>query len=426
MSKYEDYKNAKEFLIPAAMKALVLRGRGFENLALEEVAVPQINDDQLLARVDAAGVCTSILKIIRQGSEHGFINGWDIGRFPIVLGDEGSVTIVKVGANLRGEYSVGQRYSIQPAVDIAPILHRDRYRTGGEGMSKCAVGYTLGGHLGEYIRIQEEVLRGGCLLRLPDDGMSYFGVSMAEPISCVWGSQQRNVHVVRRGGGARQAVSGILAGGEAVIVGAGVMGRMHAEIAIGYGPRVLMVCDVRQDRVERVKKSIGKKAAAKGVELVCVGAGEVEAAVKKYSNGSGADDVIVAVGDRAVQQEALKLTGKGGVVNLFGGLAKGDNVLQVDAGLVHYNEMKLVGSSGGDRADMAESLEAIAAGDIDAGNYVGAVGGLENAIEVLQMMAAGKLEGRAVLYPHIGRTDLKLVDGWSGEEEKKFLEDRLI
>ena len=70
MSSHQKYSEQVSFSIPETMQAVVSSGRGFENLAVKEVAVPKITANQLLARVDAAGVCTSILKLIDQGPEH--------------------------------------------------------------------------------------------------------------------------------------------------------------------------------------------------------------------------------------------------------------------------------------------------------------------------------------------------------------------
>jgi len=33
--------------------------------------------------------CTSLIKLIEQGPEHQLVCGWDITRFPLILGDEG-------------------------------------------------------------------------------------------------------------------------------------------------------------------------------------------------------------------------------------------------------------------------------------------------------------------------------------------------
>jgi len=153
--------------IPQTMLAVRLHGTGFENLRVEEVPVPVPNDDQLLVRVDAAGVCASNLKLLAQGSAHPLVNGWDLTRFPIQLGDEGCVTVMAAGRDVHDRYPAGARFVIQPAVDHAPIRHRERYRQHAEGMEKVAVGYTLPGHLAQYTLATEEILAAGCLLPFP-------------------------------------------------------------------------------------------------------------------------------------------------------------------------------------------------------------------------------------------------------------------
>lgn len=425
-SIYKNYICQTDFVIPKAMQALVASGSRFENLAVKEVPVPDVGSDQLLARVDAAGVCTSIIKLVEQGEKHPFINGWDMQKWPVILGDEGSVTLVKIGDNLRDKYKVGQRYAIQPAVNIAPILHRERYKNNAEGMHKCAVGYTLGGQLAQYIRVQEEVLQAGCLLSLPEDSMGYFEVSMTEPISCVYSAQQRNYHIIKNGPHAkRKPHLGLLPGGITVIIGAGVMGRIHAELSLRYSPALLIVTARTRPRLDLTMKSLGEKAKAKGTKLICVTADKLADTVKKCSKEQGADDIILAVGDNSAQQDALGLLAKGGVANLFGGLPLGQHILKLDALAVHYNEIKLVGSSGGEPSDMAATLQEIADKQIDPGNYVAAVGSLDNAIDVLKMLKKRKIDGKAILYPHIKKTPLQIVDYWDKQKEQEFLNERL-
>ncbi len=408
--------------VPETMQALVASGSGFDNLEVREVPVPAIGPNQLLARVDAAGVCTSILKLIEQGSEHTFINGWDMARWPIIPGDEGAVTLVGIGANLTGEYQAGQRYVIQPAVCIAPILHRDRYRNNAEGMRKCAVGYTLPGHLGQYICIQEEVLEAECLLPLPDADMPYFAAAMAEPISCVYSAQERNYHIVKGGPHARRHPSmGLLPGGVTVIRGAGVMGRMHAELALRFEPGVLIVADYQAERRAKTERIIAHKADQCGCRLICISPADLEATLEEVTGGRGADDFILAIGVRDEQQKALSLLADGGVANLFGGLPRGSQMLDLDALDVHYREIKVVGSSGGDPSDVAAALKAIADEEIVPGNYVAAVGSLDNAIEVLKMIKETRIDGKAILYPHLQQTPLKMVQGWDGRKEADLL-----
>lgn len=61
MSKLEKKNDFKDNEIPETMKATVLSGVEFENIKVKEVPVPEPGSKQLLARVDATGVCASIL-----------------------------------------------------------------------------------------------------------------------------------------------------------------------------------------------------------------------------------------------------------------------------------------------------------------------------------------------------------------------------
>ncbi|NIN97356.1 MAG: hypothetical protein GTO49_20735, partial [Anaerolineae bacterium] len=88
------------FNIPDEMRALVLDGTGFDHLQIRKVPVPRPGPRQMLARVDAAGICTSNIKLVEQGPKHSLLYGWDITRYPLILGDEGSITLVEVGEEL--------------------------------------------------------------------------------------------------------------------------------------------------------------------------------------------------------------------------------------------------------------------------------------------------------------------------------------
>ncbi len=411
-----------DYRVPGKMKALVLRGKGFDNIGVEEVPVPQPGPDQLLARVDAAGVCTSILKIIDQAEDHKHINGWDPRKHPLILGDEGALTIVKTGKNLEGTYKIGEKVGIQPAVDVGPINHRERYRNNGEGMVKTAVGYTLGGQLAEYLLIQEEVIQGECLIKLPKQDIPYFAVSMCEPISCVVSAQTRHVHIYKDSPTApRVPKLGIKEGGCCVIVGSGSMGKIHIELAMRYRPAHLIAVDPIQANLDWVRRVLGGKARGRGIELAAVDPDHAQEEIERRSGGKMADDIIIAVGIRQVQNEAMRWLGFGGVADLFGGLKKGDSLLEIDNIRVHYDEIKVAGSSGGDPHDYLETVDAIVKNDIDPGNYVAGVGSLENAVRVLKMIKNNEVQGKVILYPHIKEGDLTLVDYWNAEKERQYL-----
>lgn len=408
--------------IPKEMTAVRLHGTGFENLRVDRVAVPEPNDNQLLARVDAAGVCSSNLKVIAQGSDHTFLNGWDLSRFPIQLGDEGCITIAKVGANLKDRFAVGQRYCIQPAVDHPPINHRERYRNAGAGMDKVAVGYTLPGHLAQYLLVPEEVIAADCLLPLLNDGMALFAAALAEPISCAISGQNRHIHIRQESPSApREAKLGLLPGGVAMVVGAGPMGRMHAEAALRFRPRHLIVSDISDARLDWVRRELPARAAAVGCDLHPVLSADSLKRLHEVSGGRGADDLIVAVAVKPVQTEAQQWLARGGVLNLFAGLKKGEHLIDLDTLRVHYDDIRICGSSGGVPADIAETLRMIASGEFDVGRHMTMVGSLDQLPRALEMVKNTETDGKIVLYPHIAPTPLEPAKGWTRREEQDFL-----
>ena len=404
------------------MLAVRLHGKGFENIKLDTVPVPEPNDNQALARVDAAGVCTSLLKLVAQGSEHTFINGWDLAKFPVIMGDEGAITIVKAGKNVAGKYPVGRRFAAQPAVDSPPINFRERFNRAGEGMEKVAIGYSLPGHLSQYMLITEETIAADCLLPLPSDAIPSFAGALCEPLSCVISAQDRHLHISQETPvSPRVPKLGIRRQGVCVVVGAGPMGQMHAEAALRFQPAHLVVLDLIPERLQQLKKRLAAKASRAQTQLHAESAPQPLELIKALSNGKGADDIIVAVGSRKLQIECQQWLAKGGVLNLFGGLKRGEHIIDLDTLRVHYDEIRLCGSSGGTPADMAEALRMVSKNEFDTGAYLDMVGSLDRFPEALEMVRNTQTEGKIVLYPQIRSTPLSRVKGWSGADEAEYV-----
>ena len=411
--------------IPDTMRALVLDGVGFERLHIARVPTPRPGPRQMLARVDAAGICTSLIKLVEQGPAHRFLYGWDITCHPLILGDEGSVTLVQVGEELRDRYNPGQRYVIQPAVDHPPINHCERYQDGGRGIEKIAVGYTLPGHLAEYILISEEVMAAGCLISMPDESLPYAHAALAEPLSCVVSAQDHHVHLLQQNPGTpRDVIKGLKPGGVTVIIGAGAMGRMHVDLALSYRPRAIVAADLIEKRLELTRHLMTTRAQALGVALHVVdpAATDLQKLLVDLTDGRGADDVIVAVGSRQAIETAQHYGGRGAVLNLFGGLKSGEDVVRLDTGIVHYLEINVTGSSGGSPWDVARTLELMAAGEINAGKHISLIGDLDHAVEFLEMVKAQRIDGKAVVYPHRRNSEILSIPSWSSQDERAYLQ----
>jgi len=410
--------------IPNVMRALVLNGMGFENLSIAKIPVPEPGPRQMLARVDAAGICTSLIKLVEQGPAHRFLYGWDIERYPLILGDEGAVTLAVIGEELRDQYHPGERCVIQPAVDHAPINHRERYADNASGVEKIAVGYTLPGNLAEYILIPEEVLDAGCLRPLPDPALPYAHTSTSEPISCVISGQDHHVHLVQENPlSTRRVIKGLKPGGVTVIVGVGVMGRMHVDLALSYRPRAIAAVDISDDRLVQVKNHYGDRAEKLNISLHVVNPmqSDVMELINQLTDHRGADDVIIAVGSAKAIESAQEYVGRGGVLNLFGGLKAGEDVIGLNAGIIHYKEINVTGSSGGSPQDIDRTLELMARSDIDPGTYITKIGDLGHSIQFLEMIKSREIDGKAIVYPHRRTKEILSVPLWSAEDERDYL-----
>ena len=371
--------------LPESMLALRLHGPGMDSLRFDEVPTPRPGPGQLVGRVDAVIACASDNKIIDQGGEHTLMYGWDLGRHPVPIGHEGCITVAAVGEGLPEKLAIGSRFAVQPAVPSGPRHHLERYRGDGVGVDKVAIGYTLDGLFAEYVLITEEAIETGCLLPLPTPKMPSFAAALAEPLSCVVSAQEHTVHVLKEGPPApRRAHIGLKPVGIAAILGAGPMGRMHVEVALSYGPKAIIVSDPIEARMAKLRGGVEEKARQQGTKLILTVPDRFEEVLASESGGQGADDIIVALGIRGVQERAFELLARGGVVNFFGGLRKGDHMISFDSRRIHYDSVMAVGSSGGDPSDVAKALVLLADGTIDGGNYMAAVGGMDAARDLVE------------------------------------------
>ncbi len=417
-------KTNEKLVVPDEMRALVLDGTGFDHLRVRKIPTPRPGPGQMLARVDAAGICTSLIKLVEQGPNHQLVYGWDLERWPLILGDEGVVTLVEVGADLQKTYHPGERFVVQPAVDHAPINHPERYRDGGRGIHKIAVSYTLGGHLAEYILIPEEVLAAGCLLPLPNSTLPYSHAAISEPISCAVSAQEHHMHLVQGNGlSERSSVKGVKAGGLTVVVGAGAMGRFNVEVALSYHPRMIIVADFLEERLDLVTRLFGPRARKLGIGLITINPGkaDLKALIDEQSEYHGADDVIIAVGARSAIEGSMDYLGQGAVLNLFGGLKKGEEMVGFNTQVIHYKSINVTGSSGGSPWDIARTLELMASGEIDPSVHITRIGDLDHAVELLKMVKAQQIDGKAIVYPHRRTSEIRTVQAWTAADERDYL-----
>ena len=126
----------------------------------------------------------------------------------------------------------------------------------------------------------------------------------------------------------------------------------------------------------------------------------------------------MAVGSKKAIESAQNLVGRGAVLDLFGGLKKGEDVIGLDTGIVHYQEINVTGSSGGSPWDIARTLELMTKGEIDAGCHITRIGDLEHAIEFLRMINGPGNRWQSRGLPSPAHAEILAVNSWSGEDER--------
>ena len=132
--------------IPSKMKAMVLEKKG-EKLKEKEVPVPEINDDQVLIKVNACGVCHTDLHIVDEELTE--------PKLPLIIGHEIIGDVVKTGSNVK-KFRVGDKVGV-PWLGYT-CGHCKYCKRGQENLCVNAkfTGYTIDGGYAEYTAAFED------------------------------------------------------------------------------------------------------------------------------------------------------------------------------------------------------------------------------------------------------------------------------
>ena len=350
------------------MKTTAVRLYGKEDLRLETFDLPEITENEILARIVSDSICMSSFKAAEQGPAHKRVPD-DVAENPIIIGHEFCGEIVQVGAKWQNDFKAGDRFAIQPAINYKGSL--------------AAPGYSykyIGGDA-TYIVIPSEVMETGSLLAYNGEG--FFHGSLAEPVSCVIGAFHAQYHTTN---GCYEHKMGIVEGGKmAILAGVGPMGLGAVDYAI-HGPRrpkLLVVTDIDDARLARAATLYTvEDAKANGVELVYLNTGCADAVEKlmALSGNTGYDDVMCFAPVRPVVEQGDKILGRDGCLNFFAGPLDPQFKAEFNFYNVHYASTHIVGTSGGNTDDMREALALMEQGKINPAGMITHVGGIDAVI----------------------------------------------
>ena len=312
------------------MKAAILHGPN--DFRVGTVETPKAGPGEIVIKVKAATICGTDIRILRGKKTKGV-------RFPSVLGHEFAGEVVDVGQGVT-RFKCTDRVSVDPVVPCRACAY---CRIGMENvcLNRQAIGDEFDGAFAEYLKVPAVAIEAGNVFPVPAS-LDYRAAALAEPLACCVN-------------GFRNA--GVKLGDAVVILGAGPIGLMHAELARLAGARFVLISDPNGMRRDA--------ALARGVTHVCDPEKEdLAAKLKGLTDGLGADVAILAIGVPSLANDALALVRKGGNVNLFAGFSTGD-MPPMDVNLIHYNEIIVTGASALTRQGYETALNLLASGQIN-------------------------------------------------------------
>ncbi|MCL2376758.1 MAG: zinc-binding dehydrogenase [Defluviitaleaceae bacterium] len=377
------------------MKTKALRLYGVDDLRLEEIELPAPGADELLVKIVSDSICMSSYKAAKQGSAHKRVPN-DIAENPIIIGHEFCGEIIEAGKNVAHKYPAGRKFTLQPAM-------KGTYDAAGYSFKY------LGGNA-QYGIIPKCYLDQNCVLLYEGDG--FFHGSLTEPLSCVIGAVHANYHT-RQGEYVHDM--GIKEGGNmAVLAGCGPMGLALIDYIIHCDrkPKLLVVTDINQERLTGAEAMLTCAEAAKnGVNLVYLNTQTPDAMDKmmEITAGHGFDDAFVFAPVAKLIEQADALLAYDGCLNFFAGPEDTAFSASLNFYNVHYNATHIVGTSGGNTADMAEALEMAVAGKLNPAFLVSHIGGLDAAAQTTKDLP--KLPGfKKLIYNEISMPLTAIAD----------------
>jgi L-iditol 2-dehydrogenase len=282
---------------------------------------PRPGTGEALVRVEAAAICATDRKLVAFGAPA-----------PVILGHE-----------FAGRLDDGLAVGVHPDVGCGSCVF---CRAGYENRcpNRVSIGIDRDGGLAEWVAVPERHV-------FPLDGLPLELSPVLEPLACC-------LHAV--------SMLEVRPGELALVVGAGSMGVLSMWALQQGGARVA-VSQRSQDRREL--------AAELGADAVLAPGDSVAAVLGEPPRVA----IVTAPGSEPLAW-ALEEVAVGGAVHAFAGTPGG---AQIDANVVHYRHLTLVGSTGSALADYRRAVELASSGQIALDRLPTATVGLDEVPEIL-------------------------------------------
>jgi L-iditol 2-dehydrogenase len=330
-----------------------------KDVRVEEMPTPRIGPDELLVKVWASGVCGSDV-----------LEWYRLPKAPLVLGHEIAGEIAEVGSDIR-ECKKGDRVFVSHHVPC----NMCRYCLAGHH-SVCdtlsATNFDPGG-FAEYLRVPAINVRNG-VYRLPDS-MSYDEGVFIEPLACVVRGQEH---------------TGWMPGRRVLVIGSGIAGLLHIQLAQAAGAARVIAVDINASRLDAAKKL--------GADVVLSPGDDFIDRLKEYNDGRLAELVIVSTGAVSAVGQAFSAVDRGGTILFFAPSDPGASI-EMPFNELWRKEVTMTTSYAGSPRDITVAMELISSGKLNVIDMITHRLPLEKTGEGFSLVAEARDSMKVVIEP---------------------------
>jgi L-iditol 2-dehydrogenase len=330
------------------------------DVRIQEMPIPQIGEDEALLKVMASGICGSDV-----------VEWYRVPKAPIVLGHEATGVIDKVGGKVKS-LKVGDRVFVSHHVPCNQCRYCKRgYHT------TCHTLHTTNyypGGFSQYIRVPKINIDFG-IYKLPDD-MSFEEGTFIEPLACV-----------SRG----QRLAELQKDDTLLIIGSGVAGILHTQLAKFKGVQNIIVADINPYRLTLAKKF--------GANHALNAKDNLPNRLKEVNHGRLADQVFVCTGATSASLSAFDCVDNGGTILFF---AVPDPAVKLPVPISQFwrNEITIRTSYGAAPHDLEDSLRVLATKQLSVEDMITHRLPLSEAQEGFKLMAEAGQSLKVILKPN--------------------------
>jgi len=331
-----------------------------KDIRIEDIPKPDIGPDEILLKVMASGICgTDVVEWYR------------LPKAPRVLGHEATGIIDEAGEKVT-KYKVGDRVFVSHHVPCNQCRYCQK-----DSHTACETLHTTNyypGGFSQYIRVPKINVETGVYKLSPN--MSYEEGTFIEPLACaVRGQRLANIHKDET----------------ILIIGSGMAGILHIQLAKMKGAQKIVAADINPHRLKLAEKF--------GADHVIDAKGDLPQELKELNDGRAADKVIVCTGAEKAALTALECVDRGGTILYF---AVPDPTTKIPIPITQFwrNETTIRTSYGAAPRDLEEALQILAQKQVNVEDLITHRLDIREAAEGFRLVAEAEKSLKVIIEPN--------------------------